>query len=234
MNRTTMICLLVFLLTGCASSIYSQVAANTSSVPKRGEAAQQEGADNPLLNPEEATEQAPDKFRVKFETTAGNFVVECTREWSPNGVDRLYNLVKIGFFQDVAVFRAIEGFMFQFGIHGDPEVSKAWKNANINDDEQKEGVSNQKGYLSFAMAGPDTRTTQLFVNLGDNSGLDNMGFTPIGVIVSGMEVIDEVNTEYGENDRSDQMNFQMDGNSFIKEKYPNLDFITSASLVEEE
>ena len=149
-----------------------------------------------LTDPSLANETAPAKFKAKFETTKGEFVVEVTRDWAPNGADRFYNLVKIGFFQDVAFFRVIKGFMAQFGIHGDPKVSAAWRPARIKDEPVKEG--NKRGRITFAMGGPDTRTTQLFISFKDNSRLDGMGFPSFGEVVSGMSVVDTIYDGYGE------------------------------------
>jgi peptidyl-prolyl cis-trans isomerase A (cyclophilin A) len=131
-----------------------------------------------LLDPARATERAPDRFRVRFETTKGPFVVEVQREWAPRGADRFYNLVRAGYYDDVAFFRVIEGFMVQFGIHGDPRVNAAWRVARILDDPVTQ--SNRRGMLTYAMAGPDTRTTQLFINFRDNKGLAARGSRPSG------------------------------------------------------
>ena len=130
-----------------------------------------------LLDPSRATERAPDRFRVRFETTKGPFVVEVKREWAPRGADRFYNLVRAGYYDDVAFFRVIEGFMVQFGINGDPRVNAAWQAARIPDDPVTQ--SNRRGMVTYAMAGPDTRTTQLFINFGDNKGLDAPGVRPL-------------------------------------------------------
>jgi len=186
-----------------------------------------------ILDPAQANEKAPDKFQAKFVTTKGDFVVEVTREWAPNGADRFCNLVKIGYFKDIAIFRAIKGFMFQFGIHGDPTVIVKWKDANIKDDPRNDSVSNQKGFLTFAHAGRNSRSAQMFINLGDNKMLDTqpVQFPPIGRIVSGAEVIDAINTEYGENARDVQQNFQAQGNAYILKRYPNIDMIKSVELV---
>src|SRR5215469_7711919 len=119
-----------------------------------------------LLDPSLAKEQAPEKFKAKFSTTKGDFVIEVTRDWAPKGADRFYNLVKIGYFDDVAFFRNIEGFMVQFGVNGDPEVNRKWRESRIKDDPVKK--SNKPGYITFAHAGPDTRTTQVFINFRDN------------------------------------------------------------------
>ena len=187
--------------------------------------------DSALMNPDKANEKAPDQFMVEVETTKGNFTIEVNREWSPNGADRFYNLVKVGYYTDIAIFRAIEGFMFQFGIHGDPKVSAKWREAKIDDDASVEDASNTEGFVTFAMAGPDTRTTQLFINLGNNARLDSMGFTPFGKVTKGMDVVKKINTEYGENRGNIQGQFQAEGNDFIKKRFPNLDYIKSMKLV---
>jgi peptidyl-prolyl cis-trans isomerase A (cyclophilin A) len=185
-----------------------------------------ETGESSLPTPDQATETAPETFRARFKTTKGDFVVEVTREWAPNGADRFYNLVKLGYFKDISIFRAIEGFMFQFGIHGDPEMNKAWGESTIKDDPYND-QSNKPGYLTFARTGrPDSRGSQLFINLGDNSFLDHQGFTPIGQVVEGMEIASEINTEYGENSGEVQGRLTEEGNAFIKEKYPNIDYIT--------
>jgi len=189
---------------------------------------------SPLLDPSLANQKAPETFRVRFETTKGDFVVAVTRAWAPLGADRFYNLVKIGFFEDIAFFRVIEGFMVQFGIHGDPAVSAAWRDATISDDPVKE--SNLRGYLTFATGGPDTRTTQLFINFKDNSRLDASGFAPIGKVVEGMEVVDSLYAGYGEGapqgQGPSQALAQSEGNAYFKEKFPKLDYIKSATLLE--
>lgn len=182
--------------------------------------------------PGDAREQAPETFRVQVETTQGPCVIEVTRSWSPHGADRFYNLVKIGYFQDIVIFRAIDGFMFQFGIHGEPEVNRNWKDATIPDDPA--GVkSNLAGTISFAKTGaPNSRSVQFFVNTGNNSGLDKSGFTPFGIVVEGADVLTKINTEYGENSREVQSRFQAEGNRYILAKYPNLDRIKSIQLIE--
>jgi len=201
-----------------------------AAAPKPSEPA---GPHPGLADPAKATEQAPDTFHVKFTTTKGDFVVEASRAWAPNGADRLYNLVKIGYFKDVAFFRAIEGFMVQFGIHGDPALSAAWRSANIPDDPVKE--SNGKGYVTFATAGPNTRTTQLFINFGNNKNLDSMGFAPVGRVVHGMEVVESLYKGYGEGAPRgrgpDQSRIQSEGNAYLKRDFPNLDYIRSATIM---
>lgn len=191
-----------------------------------------EGVENAaVLAPEKATEKAPKSYKVKFVTSQGDIVFEINRAWSPNGADRFYNLVKIGFFDDVAMFRAIKGFMIQFGIHGNPTVSAKWAEAKINDDNANKDASNTPGMLTFATAGPNTRTSQLFINLGNNARLDAQGFTPFGKVVEGMDVVKKLNTEYGENSPGVQGGFQAKGNAFISKRYPNLDYIKSAEIV---
>jgi len=184
-------------------------------------------------DPSKLTEKAPDSFKAKFETTKGAFTIEVTRSLSPNGADRFYNLVKSGYFKDIAFFRVIPGFMGQFGIHGDPEVSAAWRNAKIQDDPVK--GSNTRGAISFAMAGPNTRTTQFFINLVDNKNLDGMGFSPFGKVSEGMDVVDKINGEYGEGAPRgrgpNQTKIQSDGNAYLKKDFPNLDYIKSASIL---
>lgn len=186
-----------------------------------------------FADPSKLTEKAPETFKAKFNTTKGAFTIEVTRAQSPNGADRFYNLVKSGYFQDVAFFRVIPGFMGQFGIHGDPKVSAAWRGARIQDDPVKS--SNKRGAISFAMAGPNTRTTQFFINLVDNSNLDSMGFSPFGKVVEGMEIVDKINGEYGEGAPRgrgpNQGLIQDKGNEYLKASFPNLDYIKSATLV---
>jgi peptidyl-prolyl cis-trans isomerase A (cyclophilin A) len=189
--------------------------------------------DPKLKDPKAATEKAPETFKAKFETTAGDFVIECYRNWGPNGVDRIYNMVKIGFFDDSALFRVVQTprpFVVQFGIHSDPEVSKQWSSANLPKDEVKE--ANKRGTVTFAMAGsPDTRSTQLFINYGDNSNLDKMGFAPLcKVIDDGMSVVDKFYSGYGEGPTNKQGQIQSMGNKYLRETYPQLDYIKTARI----
>lgn len=224
MTRVIAILALGVLSFGCANS--------PAMFGARPVGLQDQDQEEGIMNPDAATEQAPDEFKVKFTTTQGDIVLAIHREWSPNGADRFYNLVKIGYFEDIAIFRAIEGFMFQFGIHGNPEVSAKWREATIEDDESVEGVSNDVGFITFAKTGqPNSRSVQFFINLGNNERLDDMGFTPFGQIVEGMEIAKKINTEYGENRRADQRRFETEGNAFIEKTYPNVDYIKSASLV---
>ena len=180
-----------------------------------------------LKNPAALKEKAPAKFKAQFETTAGTFVVEVTREWAPNGADRFYNLVKNGYFDGTKFFRVLPGFMAQFGIHGDPVVSAKWRQANLVDD--KVTQSNKRGYLTFATAGPNTRTTQMFINFGDNSRLDSDGFAPFGKVIKGMEVVDKIHSGYRE--EPDQGRIQMEGNKYLEKNFPKLDSIKKATLL---
>ena len=189
--------------------------------------------DAAYADPSKLTEKAPESFKAQFNTTKGKFVIEVTRSLSPNGADRFYNLVKSGYFKDVAFFRVIPGFMCQFGIHGDPAVSAKWRDANIQDDPVK--LSNLRGTITFATAGPNTRTTQLFINFADNGNLDRMGFSPFGKVAEGMEVVDKINGEYGEGapggNGPSQGRIQMEGNAYMKKDFPNLDYIKSANIL---
>jgi peptidyl-prolyl cis-trans isomerase A (cyclophilin A) len=188
-----------------------------------------------LLDPSLAQETAPEVYRVKMETTAGVFVIEVHREWAPNGADRFYNLVKIGYFDNVAFFRVIEGFMAQAGFHGDPAVSRAWLTARIEDDPVER--SNEPGMVTFAMSGqPDSRSAQIFVNYGDNSYLDRSGFAPFGKVVEGIESVENLYSGYGEGQPKgrgpSQSELYRRGNAYLEEEFPKLDYITKASIVE--
>jgi peptidyl-prolyl cis-trans isomerase A (cyclophilin A) len=196
-----------------------------------------EGAkESPLLQPRSPlmTKTAPATFKVKFETSQGDFVVESQREWAPLGVDRFYNLVKNGYYDGVCFFRVISGFMAQFGIHGDPKVSAAWRQERIQDDPVKQ--SNKRGYISYAMAGPSTRTTQLFINYADNSKLDQLGFAPIGRVVEGMDVVDRLYAGYGEGAPQgkgpNQGRLQTEGNAYLTKDFLQLDCIKKATIIE--
>jgi peptidyl-prolyl cis-trans isomerase A (cyclophilin A) len=185
-----------------------------------------------LLDPSSSLEKAPDVFKADFTTTKGNFVVEVHRDWAPLGADRFYNLVKIGYYDDIAFFRDVAGFMVQFGIHGRPDVNAAWHAATIQDDANRK--SNTRGTVCFAMAGPNTRTTQLFVTFGDSSFLDNQGFSPFGEVVSGMDIVDSLYNGYGEGAPQgkgpDQGRITNEGNAYLHAEFPNLDYIKTARL----
>lgn len=185
-----------------------------------------------LADPASLNEKAPDVYKAKFDTSKGSFVIEVHRDWAPNGADRFYNLVKNGFYNDARFFRVIDGFMVQFGINGNPELSRVWREATIKDDPVKE--SNQTGYVTFATAGPNTRTTQVFINFADNAGLDGQGFSPFGQVVSGMEVVDSLYSAYGEGAPGgagpEQGRVQREGNAYLETEFPKLDYVTKATI----
>ena len=177
-------------------------------------------------------EQAPASYKVKFDTSKGVFVLQVTRAWAPNGADRFYNLAKSGFYDNARFFRVISGFMVQFGINGDPAVMAKWRDAPIKDDPVVQ--SNKRGFITFAMAGPNTRTSQVFINFADNSRLDQSGFASFGQVVSGMNVVDALNAEYGEgapNGRGpDQGRLQREGNAYLSKDFPRMDFVKKATI----
>jgi len=177
-------------------------------------------------------EQAPASYKVKFDTSKGAFVVQVTRAWAPQGADRFYNMAKSGFFDNVRFFRVISGFMVQFGINGDPAVMARWRDAPLKDDPVSQ--SNKRGLITFATAGPNTRTTQVFINFGDNGRLDQMGFAPFGQVISGMNVVDALNPEYGEGAPRgrgpDQGRLQREGNAYLGKEFPRMDFVKKATI----
>jgi peptidyl-prolyl cis-trans isomerase A (cyclophilin A) len=186
-----------------------------------------------LANPAALKETAPATFTANFDTSAGPFVITVNRDWAPHGADRFYNLVKNGFFNDVRFFRAISGFMVQFGIHGTPAVAAAWRKAPLPVD--KVVQSNRRGFITYAMAGsPDTRTTQVFINFRDNTNLDKLGFAPFGQVTSGMENVDKIFTGYGEGAPSgqgpEQGRVQAEGNAYLMKSFPKLDYVKSATI----
>jgi len=194
-------------------------------------AAEETQEKNPLLDPKDpaVNQTAPDVFKVKLVTSKGDVLLEVHRDWAPKGADRFYNLVNAGFYDECRFFRVIDNFMVQFGLNGDPSVSAAWKNAKLEDDSVNE--SNKRGYVSYAMAGKNTRTTQLFINYKDNSRLDGMGFSPFAKVIEGMDTVDMLYSSYGENPPEVQGSIQSIGNSYLQEKYPKLDYIKSATVV---
>jgi len=185
-----------------------------------------------LANPAALNEPAPVTYNVQFDTSKGAFVVEVHRDWAPNGADRFYNLVKNGFFDNARFFRVISGFMVQFGINGDPKLSGVWREARIKDDPVKK--SNARGAITFATAGPDTRTTQVFINYADNSRLDGQGFAPFGTVTSGMDVVDKLYNGYGEGAPSGQGpaqdRIQREGNAYLTSQFGKLDYIKKATI----
>ena len=180
-----------------------------------------------LRNPAAFTEQAPAMFEAAFDTSKGRFVVDVHRDWAPVGAERFYNLVKSGFFDDVRFFRVIRGQLAQFGMHGDPAVQDAWRDAAVPDDPVKHG--NLRGTVSFASRGPNTRTTQLFINLRDNSAYDRLGFAPFADVVTGMEVVDSLYAGYEE--RPEQGRIDAEGNAYLVREFPSLDYIKTAAII---
>lgn len=189
--------------------------------------------DTALLKPASLQAKAPAEYTVKFVTTAGDFTIKATRAWAPKGADRFYNLVRNHFYDETAFFRVLPGFMAQFGMSAYPEVSTAWEQANIQDDPVVK--SNRNGYVSFAMAGPNTRTTQVFINYSDNDFLDQSGFAPFGVVTSGMDVVNKLYSGYGEGAPSgegpDQTQIRSLGHAYLKQHFPKLDRIKSATVL---
>jgi peptidyl-prolyl cis-trans isomerase A (cyclophilin A) len=181
-----------------------------------------------LLDPSKANERAPGVFKAKFQTSRGDFVVEVHRDWAPNGADRFYNLIHLGFYDDTRLFRAIDGFMVQFGISGDPAVNTTWQEQDVPDDPVTQ--SNKRGFVTFAQRNtPNTRSTQVFINYNDNSRLDGMRFAPFAQVVQGMDVVDSVFKGYGE--APNQGRIQAQGNAYLDNQFPRLDSIRHAEII---
>jgi peptidyl-prolyl cis-trans isomerase A (cyclophilin A) len=222
------------LLVACSGEPRSESA---SKAPSADTAAKTPSGVSTLENPsaEALAERAPDTVRVRFETSKGPFTVEAYRKWAPHGVDRFYQLVKMGYYDDVRFFRVINGFMAQFGLHGNPRVWAAWQNRVIPDDSVVQ--SNKRGTITFATRGPNTRTSQLFINYRDNSNLDGMGFTPFGVVKDGMKVVDSLYSGYGEGAPDgagpSQDRAGSEGNEYMKRDFPKLDYVVKATLLTE-
>ncbi|HJY86425.1 MAG TPA: peptidylprolyl isomerase [Candidatus Acidoferrales bacterium] len=204
----------------------SPAARNSSSAPRTG-------PDPALLHPEALKEKAPEVYEVKFATTKGDFLLKVTRAWAPLGADRFYNLARHHFYDGASFFRVLPGFVVQFGISPYPQVSEAWRNARIKDDAVKQ--KNRRGFVSFATSGPHTRTTQVFVNLADNSALDGMGFSPFAEVVEGMNVVEQLYSGYGEGapagrgPRQDLIEAR--GKAYLDKEFAKLDSIKTAILV---
>jgi len=213
------------LLVGCPKEEEAETKSQGEETPaaneaKTGEAAQQKDG-------------VPSQYTVELDTTKGAIVIEVRRDWAPNGADRFYELVQNGYFTDVAFFRVVGGFMAQAGISGDPAVNAVWREKRIPDDPVK--ASNMRGTVTFATSGPDSRTTQFFINFSDNSRLDGMGFAPIGK-VKDMAPVDALYDGYGEGAPRgrgpSQGQMQMEGNAYLKASFPKLDYIKSARIIE--
>jgi len=185
------------------------------------------------LDPARATERAPEVFAARFTTTQGDFVIEVHRSWAPLGADRFFNLARIGFFDDTRFFRVVEGFMVQFGIPGDPVVAAKWRGTGIPDDPVTQ--SNLRGFVTFAMAGPNSRTTQIFIDYNNHPRLDASGFAPFGKVVKGMEVVDALYKGYGEGAPEghgpNQERIQTEGNPYLDSEFPKLDRILKTEIL---
>ena len=222
--RTAALCLLAgaFLL-GCPKSEEAQ----TKSGTEEGSASTREP------KAVEGPKRAPDQYTVELDTTKGAIVIDVRRAWAPHGADRFYELVKNGYYTDVAFFRVIGGFMAQVGISGDPALNAKWREKTIPDDPVK--ASNTRGTVTFATSGPDSRTTQFFINFGDNSRLDSMGFAPVGK-VQDMAPVDALYDGYGEGAPRgrgpSQALIQSQGNAYLRQSFPKLDYIKSAKILE--
>jgi peptidyl-prolyl cis-trans isomerase A (cyclophilin A) len=177
---------------------------------------------------------APAEYKVRLQTSKGEVLILVHRDWSPLGADRFYELTKAGFYDGNRFFRVLRGFIVQWGLNGDPKLNSEWNDRNIKDDPPR--VSNKIGTVVFAMAGPNSRTTQVFINLGDNSSsLDPQGFTPFGEVIQGMENVMSLNADYGDGPPNGngptQEAIATQGNSYLEEHYPKLDYIKTARIV---
>jgi peptidyl-prolyl cis-trans isomerase A (cyclophilin A) len=193
---------------------------------------------SPTKNPESSAVvepkkiQAPDHFTVKFDTSKGAFSIEVQRELAPRGADRFYELLDSKFFDDARFFRIVRNFVVQFGINKDPKVTALWNQLNIPDDKVKQ--SNLRGTITFATAGPNTRTTQVFINLANNRMLDNQGFAPFGRVTEGMDVVDHLYAAYGDMPPTgvgpDPSKIETQGNQYLIDHFPRLDYIKTARV----
>ena len=218
----------LFVIAIACSSLLAQPPASKGTASK-GTASKAPAAPASLLNPASLKAKAPDVFKAEFATTKGDFVVEVHRDWAPIGADRFYNLVKSGFFNDASFFRVVPNFVVQFGMSAKPAVSKAWENANLRDDPVKE--SNKRSYLCFAAtSAPNSRTTQVFINLRDNTNLDASGFAPFGMVVEGMDVVDKLYSGYGDNGPQ-QGRISAEGKAYLDKSFPKLDSIKTAKVM---
>jgi peptidyl-prolyl cis-trans isomerase A (cyclophilin A) len=177
-------------------------------------------------------EPPPDVFQVTLDTSKGPVVVEVRRAWAPHGADHFYELVKTGFYDGNRFFRVVRNFVVQFGISGDPQINRLWANANLPDDPVKQ--SNLKGTLTYAHLGPNSRSTQLFINLKDNKTLDKQGFAPIGKVISGMDTVERLYSSYGEmaprGQGPDPSQIEVEGNAYLENHFARLDYIHKATI----
>jgi len=200
----------------------------TASAPA---AVTKQGFDRALLRAALLKDKAPETFQVKFATTRGDFVVTVNRAWAPIGADRFYNLVKHHFYDNASFFRVVPGFVVQFGISAYPPISAAWENANIKDEPVTQ--SNKRGYLTYAKTSmPNTRSTQIFINLSDNAGLDRQGFSPFGFVdAQGMKVVEMLYDQYGDSGGPEQDQISKLGKPYVDKGWPKLDSIKTATLL---
>jgi peptidyl-prolyl cis-trans isomerase A (cyclophilin A) len=189
--------------------------------------------ENPLLQPRSYRETAPDRYRVRLQTTKGDIVIDVTRAWAPLAADRFYNLVKAGYYDGIAFHRVMPNFVAEFGVHGDPWVNAAWRQALMADEPVRE--SNARGRVSFSKNTPNSRTVQVFINLKDNPGLDEQGFSPFGEVVEGMDVADSLYSGYGDGPPRGEGVYQAmaiaRGDEYLNEEFPLLDRIETAEIV---
>jgi cyclophilin family peptidyl-prolyl cis-trans isomerase len=209
--------------------VFGAAACDKPAPPPADSAAATPPAPAPAVTP--AADQAPATFRVRLETSKGPIVIEAHRDWSPNGVDRFYQLVQEGYYDDVRFFRVVPPFVVQFGMHGDPARNAQWANKGLIDEPVKQ--TNRRGTVTYAKsAAPNSRTTQLFINLADNSGmLDQQGFAPFGEVVEGMSVVDRLYSGYGDEPTNRQGEIGAEGNAYLSRAFPKLDFIRTAKVV---
>ena len=188
---------------------------------------------NPLYRPQRFAETAPEVFRARFETSAGDVLIEVHREWAPLGADRFFNLVKAGFYDDTRIYRVLQGFMAQFGLSGDPYVNAAWKSQYIVDDPVLQ--TNSRGRVAFAKGGVHTRTVEVFISFKDNPALDDDGFAPFGEVIEGMDVVDSFHAAYGDGpprgDGPYAAMAQARGNEYLDDEFPELTRIVRATIV---
>jgi peptidyl-prolyl cis-trans isomerase A (cyclophilin A) len=223
-------CLIAFFVAGPFAA-QDQSAAQKPAATAHPNAAAHTAADPALLHPATLNAKAPDVYEATFTTTKGDFVVQVTRSWAPNEADRFYNLVKHGYFNGVEFFRVVPGFVVQFGLTGSPAVNKAWENANIKDDPVTQ--TNAEGTITFAQTGsPNSRSTQVFINLGNNAGLDHngQGFAPFGQITSGMDVVKNLYGGYADAPTNHQEEITDQGNAYLEKNFPKLDSIKAAKI----
>ena len=230
-KSVTAICVVFFAV---AMHAQAQTAAQAPAKPTAAAPGQKPATasfDRALLHPALLKEKAPETFQVKFETTRGDFTMNVTRAWAPVGVDRFYNLVKHHFYDNMVVFRAVAGFVVQFGISSYPAVAAAWNDANIKDDPVTQ--SNQRGYVTYAKTSqPNSRSTQIFISFRDNSSLDSQGFAPFGVVdAEGMKVVEMLYDQYGDQPTNEQDQITRLGKAYLDKKYPKLDVIKHATVV---